>query len=410
MRKIVIAGIVAAMAAMMMLVAGAPVVNAGNGETFDPQGPPFDGEPPGVDFFSDNVMNQSQMNQRIQELCQIALQHRMFGPFDYDDGMVMGYFVHLLYDEESGVITDYAVRTGEVFVDLFLSINVDDFVPEGMKTTGSVFMQWNDTHRMIVHNNPTAMLHVGSDHPTFISFLLGEGTEVNETEGGLDAVVEIIGDGVDAIIGVGNGSIAIENSSEGVYVNATANEGQVFFRMKPFFAGTGAQFENEVMSAIANGKVSNEMALMARNGDTIAVETSYDHRYGMKMQGVEGNKIMVQVSSEMSEGKVMILKFDANSLDASYGVKVLLDGHELTGGDLGSVLAASGSEMSDARHCLIEDGENYALVVYVPYFSTHLLEIEGTAALSDIPLSLIGIGALAVAVIAIAIVAVSRRR
>jgi len=409
MRKIIVGSIVAILTVMMVLMPGASIVTASTSDAPAQVGPSFDW-PPEMGFSPDNEMSQSQMQERIQELSAVALRHGMFGPFNDTDGAVDGYFVQFSYDKESGVITNYAVRTGETYLNLFQSVVVDQFAPKNMKVTGSVFKQWNDTLGMIAHNNPTAMLHIGSNVSYIVSFLLDENIAVSEmeVEGELDAVISVTNDQISGLIGVSNGTVATEERPEGTYVNVTVNEGQVFFRMRPYFAGVGAHFENQVMTAIANGKITNEMAIIVHNGDAISVCSDYDHRYTMKLHGVDGNRIMIQVSSEMTEGKVMMLRFDPQTIDASKGVKVTIDGQAVAEGDLESVLGASGAEMSSAKYLMVDEGDYYSLLVYIPHFSTHLLEVEGTAA-SDIPLSLIGIGAIAIAVIAIAAIGISRR-
>jgi len=175
--------------------------------------------------------------------------------------------------------------------------------------------------------------------------------------------------------------------------------------MTPFFSTMGAAKELLVESALENGQIAAEAAIMHRDGDTICVDQSYQHQYRMRLLTAHQNMIQLEVSSQLHQGKVMMVKFDRQTIDASDGVRVLLDGQEVRASDsIGEVLQATGSQMQDASYCLIDNGEEFTLLAYVPSFSTHVMEIEADSE-SDliIPITLVGLGLVATLLVIIAI-------
>ena len=338
---------------------------------------PYGAESPETGFSSEYDLTPQQIRDRIQNMTEFAQEKRMFGMFDYDDGVAEGHFVKFSYNETTGELTNYSVRTGEEYDKVFQSVIMNAFAPDDYRAAGSVFNQWNDTHRMVVHNNPTAMINGHSNTTsTVASFLLNDSMEVEEID--MDAgdrkAVRIHADGLNASISVANGTIDIDNSTDDVYVNVTANEGMLLFRMMPFFAGD--EVGPMLSQAVNEGKVSNELAVLARDGNTLSVENVYDPRYSMEMVEAGKDKISLELSSEDPEGRVMIIVFDDETLNTTPGISVKLNDEEITEADIEDVLASTGNATTDSVYALIEENGTQYLVAYIPHFSTQTLDIE----------------------------------
>jgi hypothetical protein len=357
----------------------------------------------------DQQMTQAQQHIRMRQLSALGEPHNMFSQLTYSDGTATGYFIQFEYDESTGEISDYEVRTGDSYEQVFQKVTLSGFEPEDMSVHGSIMSQFNETCKMIVHSNPTAMIHTASNVSSmWISFLLADGLNVTElqTNGSLDAAVRLSQGSIGGMIGVGNGTLTVEEVEAGVYVNITVIEGSAFFRMTPFFSMMGAANELLVETALEEGQIAAEATVMHREGDTICVEQSYQHQYQMRLLTAHQNMIRLEVSSQLHQGKVMMVKFDRQTMDASDGVKVTLDGQEVRASDsVDEVLQGTGSQMQDASYCLIDNGEEYALLAYVPSFSTHVLEIESDSESGLIPITLIGLGLVAALLVIIAIMA-----
>lgn len=366
----------------------------------------------GLTFMPGNKsMTPAEQQLKIREMCQQGVVHKMFGEITYSDGEASGYFIEFNYDEETGRITDYQVRTGETYIEVFRWIELVGFSPEGMMVQGAVLNQYNDTARMIVHNNPTAMIHVAVNSSSVeLSMALADGLEVADIEpaGDLDAAVRLDTDSLHAVIGVSNGTLTVDEVGNVTLVNITVNEGQAFFRARPFFTMMGVENEELIENAIMNGKIAAEVALMYRDGNGICIEQTYHHQFRMQVLSLNQNRIQLEVSAENHEGKVLMLKFDRETFNASGGIKVTIDGNEVKSSTtIDGVLEASGSEIEDARYYIYDNGQEYVLLTYIPSFSTHTLAIE-TASGTDITVpALIGL-ALAI-VILVVIVALVRK-
>ncbi len=406
-----LSGILVAIIGVLVITASAPVMaqGAAPGDMI-PNDPMSDHN--GTQFTPHDDLTPEQAQERMEQMLNLAEQHKMFGILNYSEGVATGYFIQFEYSEETGEIMNYSVRTGETYSDVFQSVELVDFVPDDMGVHGSIMMQDNDTAKMIVHNNPTALLHVATNNSSAaLSFLTVEGASVNETEveGDLADVVNVSTSTMNGLIGVANGSIEVEETDSGIYVNVTVNEGQTFFRMKPYFAGGAGAHEEQVMNAIAQGKISNEMSIMGSNGDVMVMQQSYQHQYMMELQEFGQERIIVQVSSEAPEGKVMILQIN-NEVMESLGEKVKIDGEEVDRvSGLDQALNATGDALEDSVYS-VESGEDFTTIaVYVPHFSAHTLEIgDDGFALSESAL-LIAIAIAGVALVTVAY-AVARRK
>lgn len=366
----------------------------------------------GLTFMPGNKsMSAVEQHLRIREMCQHGVAHKMFGALTYSDGVASGYFIRFNYDERTGEITDYEVRTGDSYTEIFKWIELVDFRPEGVMVHGSILNQYNDTARMIVHNNPTAMVHVAVNASSAkLSMALADGLDVTvfEPAGELDAAVRIDNASFHAVIGVSNGTISVGEVENITLVNITVNEGQAFFRMRPSFTIVGAENEELVEDAIINGKIAAEVALMYRDGNGICIEQTYHHQYRMQVISMNQNRIQLQVSAENHEGKVMMLKFDRETFDSSGGIQVTIDGNEIkSSASINGVIEASGDQMEDARYYIYDNGQECVLLTYIPSFSTHTLTIEPVAGTDLTSLAVIG---LVVAIALIVVIAVLVRK
>ncbi len=392
-----------AVAALMLMATGAALVSA---QTPDAPGPPF-GNVPEIGFSPGEQMDKNQIEERVNNMTQIAEERKLFGMFTYDDGAAEGHFVEFSHNETTGQLSNYSVRTGEEYTDVFRTVYMEDFAPDDMRVAGSVFAQWNNSDRMMVHNNPTSAIKVSSENTANVSFMLADGIEADEMENGDRQAVHLTGGNVSSMIVVGNGSITLDNVTDDVYVNVTADDGELFFRTMPYFAD--ADTAEMISDAISDGKISNEMAVLSRDGDAVSVENSYVRGYGMEMSEVRDDGMELDLSSDKPDGKVMIVTFDDETLDASQELSVTLNDQVVNEGELSDVLAATGTESGDGMYALIEEDGTYHLAVYVPHFSTQTLSVESVeAAVDEICSSVCAMAVLAL--LALPLILMRRRR
>ncbi len=393
--------------ALALMIPGTPVLGVPG---YGPPDLPHGHNSPQTGFSTDKELTPQQMMNRMENMTEFAQEKRMFGMFTYDDGIAEGHFVKFSYNETSGELNNYSVRTAEGYDKIFQSVVIDTFAPDNHKIAGSTFNQWNDTHCMVVHNNPTAMINGHSNSSsTVVSFILNESMDVEEIDMGTGdrETVRIFSDGLNASISVANGTIDIDNSTSDVYVNVTANEGMFVFRMMPYFAGEG--IGPMLSQAVNEGKVSNELAVLARDGDALAVENVYDPRYSMEMAEVGEGSISLNLSSTVSEGKVMVIVFDDETLDPASGISVTLNDEDVPEAYIEEVLNSTGDAATDSVYALIDENGTQYLVAYIPHFSTQYLSVESVSVEDDDDSYLMVI-AVAVIVVAAAVLILIKRK
>jgi hypothetical protein len=357
-------------------------------------------------FQSGKQMTQEQIRERIMEMCQIGLQRRLFGPIEYDNGTVTGFFFKFNFNESTGTITNYSVRYGNEMLRVFDNIEVSDFTAENVKVVGSIFVASDETHRIIAHNNPTALLHIMTNSSAEISIAIPEDfkiEQINSNNTCLDTIYRITKDDFVGAIGISNGAASFEENEEGTYLHVSGNDTHLFFRMRPYFQETGLSMHAHLMNAVIEGRICAEIRVMVHNGDAIYDAQIYDHRYTLRIVSAVQNRVTLQVASEQHEGRLFLFVLDNDTINVSNQLRVKLDGNDVgRANSMSEILNATGTSTSDARYYGFEiDGLQY-LLVYVPHFSEHTIEISSLSASSGIPLTwiavaVIGIGAVVIA-------------
>jgi hypothetical protein len=365
----------------------------------------------GMDFIpADHGMSQEQMRQRIREMTQLAFEYKLFGPLEYSNGSAEGYFVQFEYDEGSGALGNYTVRLGDAFVRMFDLVAVDGFLPDDFDVVGSTLKAWDESVFLIIHNNPTTLLHFTNNHTeTSISFRLSEGANVenliDQVPPGSSAV-RVSTTEISGVIGAYPGTIGIEETSEGTYVNLTLGQGSAFFRIPAGMAGTSADDEEAILDSIVAARICAEVSVVVRDGDVLAVGSELQNRMRIRIEEAAQNKIMLIVGSEISSGKMMQLTCDVGTMERTRTVGIAMDGVNVRQAvTLQEMLSASGSTSEDAVFYTIAGENNTKVLVYVPHFSEHTLTIEGVeSGISLEYLAVLGVVlAVAVAVTAIAL-------
>lgn len=364
-------------------------------------------------FESGKHMTQEQINERIRAMCQMGLQRKIFGPLNYANGSIEGYFIAFEFNESDGTITNYSVRNGiSSMLQVFDEVNIQNFSSGNVKVVGSIFMANDELHRIIAHNNPTAMLHILVNGSGNISMALAKDLDVEQVncdDSCLDATYKISTESFSAIIGVANGTVELAEINNATHMMISGFDMHVFFRMRPYFQQTGLALHEKIMNAIMHGRISAEMRVMMHNGDAVYDAQVYDHRYTMRLVSAEENRLRIQVSSENHEGRLFLFAIDNETATTTNQIRVTLDNNEMTrAGNLDDILDKTGSADSDASYYHLEaDGVQY-LLVYVPHFSEHTIDIAFLPS-APIPYAWIVAGLVGVGIVIGAAVALSKK-
>ena len=199
-----------------------------------------------------------------------------------------------------------------------------------------------------------------------------------------DSFALVSGAGIQGIMKAVNGTISIGSDENGTVV--TANSSDVMFRMKPAFAHGHIALNSAVQDAIANGKVGGEMSLTVSNGSAMFDLMQYRTGFSMQVQQANQNHVRLAVSSNEPEGKVAIINLDQGHLDTLSGNDITVtdgNGVRQTQNPL-DVLGASGSQDGDALYCIQSTDNGSQMLIYLPNFSTHVLDLSSASPLAGV--------------------------
>jgi len=388
----------------------------------------------------------------LERMLMEGMRHGFFGRFNYSNGVMNGKFVSFELNESNGVITNYSLKSRSGPIAVFDSMSISGFAPTNLTVHGSVMLLRNGTVQIIIHDNPTGMIHIISNLSVLASFKLADGlnaTEIlindqddeqengtaheneyeneyeheqgngtgdenqaeNDHEHNYDrdqakrSVVLIAGNGMLGIIATDDGNLTVDATENGTFVNATFTNDHAVFRARPVFARHHGMHDISFMFAIAQERIAAEMTLIWRENGTYIETMEYERSFTMMVMEAKHNRIMLRISSEVHQGRVVILNVDQGTLDLLKGNSLVkLDGTEVrsTANPL-EVLYATGSSSTDAVYCFTESNGTAQFLIYVPSFSVHELSVESVGPFAQV---MGASGAIAV-IVALAVIGVA---
>lgn len=355
------------------------------------------------------------MEAQMDKMMQEGMRYSLFAPFYYSNGAVDGHFIDFLYDDTTGTVMNYTVHTENGTLRIFSKIAIDGFDPDTPFIRGAVLHADNGSVQVIVHDNPTGMYHVVSNNtPVSISFQLADGVriaqiiECHETNvfAGRKAVLISAGS-VEGVLIIDGGTIDNSMVEDGTPSNLTVTGNVIIFRLMGSIYGRNQIFEEALLYAVTQNRIGGEISLIASDGSAMYDIMEYHHRFRITVMSAVRNSVMLQVSSEDHEGKVVVVNFDRETMDAGENsIKVNIDGNEVREvSDICGVLFATGSNATDAVFSVMSDGDICHLMIYIPAFSTHVIKIQSISIL-DMILAPEGLSALFIGLLIVSISAV----
>jgi len=302
--------------------------------------------------------------------------NRYIGGFEYKDGAVSGRYVSFSVDAKNGEIWNYTVNnvtvfdhiyyekttmgkirvSGAAFMYVGMGYGLDDWDRKNMSFEG----EWKFIH---AHDNPVGVLHIVIHGSDTITYKLAEG--INATLMNSTVILE---GAVDARLLISNGEANIDNGSISITTMGNSSTSVIF--VEPTQWVIEDKIKNMVMKEIQKGKVGAEMYIGENGCDLI----NYSYEMKAQIMHQEKNHLRLKISSESPEGKVMIMHVDKNMLryDAQHRIMVKLDGKNITEGSVDAVMNGG----TEAKYAVVDNGDSVTLMVYIPHFSEHTLDVE----------------------------------
>lgn len=300
--------------------------------------------------------------------------HSFVGRISYENGYCVGSFVKFIYDE--GDILDYTVIREEN-ITVFDFVHVTGFNPKGDPTVhGAVWRVIGDNAFMEVHDNPTSLLKIKALDELNVTMVLHEDLATSLYKSNM---IKITGtfEGKIIICGEGNFS-SIENDT--VDVNLKKNATLVFL----------AHPEPEVTVKLSNQIIHEEIIHKAISEEKICSLVMISDKNGTDnvtfsnvniSLNVSDGKVKIFIRGE-GEGKIIIVEVSNKVINISKYIIVKLDNQTIQEAkNLDELLNASSD--GEAKYLLIEGENGIQVLVFIPGFSVHSIDISEMEKISE---------------------------
>ncbi len=337
----------------------------------------------------------------------------MFGLFDVDGSNVSGRFVS--FELHNATLENYTYTKNEP-VRIMDSIRiVNDTEEDAPMVRGATFQMNGTATRVIVHNNPTAMVQIIAEERTppdadtdtnlSVIFTLANGTL--EPVGNSMTTYAITGLPFRIMLHAGNNTVTIDGSTVAITLQ---NASQVKLMVVPHGGEGPRAYRAKYAHAVMNGRIDSELDIATANGSHLVENFAYRGRVHMEVASIQREQVRIRVESEEHAGKSVAVTLSNGTLENATleNLRVRLDGERLQHAETpDEVFNATGPQ---GRYYLHEENGSYHAVVYIPEFSARELTFEAgekeTSESTAPTLSMLG----AVIALFVAVLALSRRR
>ncbi len=325
----------------------------------------------------------------------------------YEMGHGQGDFIFFDLNESTGVISDFGLNTTEGEKVLLGSISIEGFVPEDISVMGSLIKLSGENGSVVLHDNPTGLVHLFMDDDVEITMVLaGELRVIEEKEldDGNYSHQLVISDGrSEGMIGSDD---RFDISENGTKVRCESDDLMVKFL--PQLTIHQNWRERLLMQAIQDGQVATEVTLSTNGGRSSYDLLSYDQQLKVKVQDVRRNSFQFYVGGDNDLGAVLLIRTDEGTMDLTERPRVMIDGQRIPMVEEPMELLFEEPETA----CFGAFTENgvHQMVVFLPAGTLGTLTVEGVEPLSALltPLGLTMVLG-AIGLVALAAVAVFRR-
>lgn len=310
-----------------------------------------------------------------------AEEKNCFGQFTDENGSVDGRFVNFEYDADAGMITDYKVYDGTSYVDVFDSVEIHNFTLKDAQQHGAVFWM-NGTHsKLIVHNNPTAIMQMVNpydDEPINISYTVSDDIVISEGDTGAARAYELESSTSDL---VGYINTPLNATLEGNVITVEGestmeNTSHSMFMTTPGYTGQKEGRQEQMEEAIQNRKLGGEVEVIGDGENHVSHKVQYRQNLDIQVNAMEENRLRIGVQSEEPNGTSVTVRMNKEAMDMKKSqVGVEIDDKRAQKADLEDVL--QGGE--EAKYN-VEERSNGILEITtnIPSFSEHEISIVKT--------------------------------
>lgn len=361
----------------------------------------------------------------LKDQVEQELQHRTQVAFNYNNvtGQLKGKFVSLQYNTSTGTINNFVATplNTTVFTQISASgngsignsISVPVFPTAQPIVVGSVFYYVNSTVVYQFHNNPSLLsnfflsngtmrlsvangLNVSTYTPLkqdvsqegvnstanfsqFSNVDLGDQFDVQSSS----TIVMLHNSTFTASLFVGGANVTINGNTVVISTNRTAH---VTFVSPPGLQGEPKDVKSTLQYAINHGRLAAVLVLGAPGQGSSNISVNYNGSMQISVQNVTANKVLLKVSSKHHEGTNFAIFVPNNVIQNNSKITVKFDNQTITlTSGIGSVINATST--TQASFYFMKTNGGTLVVIHVPHFSTHSIEVVNSAISTGSPLT-----------------------
>lgn len=344
------------------------------------------------------------------------VQHHEGSPFSYNNttGVVSGRFVSLDFNSTTGVVSNYAspMLNSTIFTSIEASGNGTIGVnsPSPVYPTsqpivvGGVMFYGNNTVVYQFHNNPSMVSNMFLSNGT-MNLTVAGGLNVTTFRPQVDAVQHErlnsttlnytgvdLGDQFDVsasstILFIHNSTIRASLFVHGASVNVTNGTISILTNGTAkisFVAPTGLQdmkkeVQQSIQYAIDHGKLAALVTLGSAGNYSTNLSVSYNSSMQISVQNVSSGSVTVKVDSAHHEGTNFAIYVPNGVISNNSRITLAFDGQTISlSSSVNSVVNATSTVNASFYYVSVSGGT--LVVIHVPHFSTHTIQISTASA------------------------------
>lgn len=319
-----------------------------------------------------------------QMMQQMKNKHGFFGNWSYQHGYGAGDLLKFMFDGQNGSILGYTLIREEGNITVFDSIDIESSVlkEDSVSYHGAVWRCEGENVQVEIHDNPTSLLKIKAAEQVNVSLELGEGFTAKGTM--VDNIIAIQGE-VDSKIIVSkenlsnNVSVSIENNNT-VNISLEKDSSMLFMTspMQGVGVGVSNELENITQQAIAQNRIGARIAIQKR--EQIHTHAIQYNNVSTSVAEVSKNRIRINVTSALKQGKTIIADIDTQTINVSKAknIQVVFDGENISMADDYKDVTNASDDNGTAEYITVMGSNGVQVLVSIPSFSTHTIEIIGT--------------------------------
>ncbi len=350
--------------------------------------------------------------------------HKNEQKFSYNatTGLLSGNFVNLTFNSSTGVISNFTSRIGNNTV-VFNNISARGNGTIGASSQvppfrigepieyGSIFFYANNSYAYAVHDNPaiesnffvsngTMTFNVssklaisehnmtyGSDAAVNASVAFENGSMAANATLGLNhsystsrTAVMITGNGYFGLMSVNGGKVSISGSTVSVTTSGLARISMV---SPPGLQNVNRSLESRFQNSIVTGKIAGQVTINSDNSSSSNMTIFYNNSLKMSVTSVQNGKVTIEVGSDRHTGTTIAIYVSDRFVSNNGKIYVSFDGRSATLSSFNGTLYANST--TSAYYTTVHESSGTVVLIHIPHFSNHTIEISSTPSVSSSP-------------------------